>query len=129
MENMPNTKTENESEPKAAISEDLAKSQKKASTGKAASRTFPSHITATTQNAFKKTLKKVDLEVLRSKAGLVAGAIQDFQDAGGLVVLKNMEYEGGKFVKINLVAEGFNIVANHTTDGIDFFVMPFEAAK
>ena len=126
MANMPNTKTENESEPKAATSEDLAKSQKKDSTGKAASRTFPSHITATTQNASKKTLKKVDLVVLKSKAGLVAGAIQDFQEAGGLVVLKNMEYEGGKFVKINLVAEGFDLVANHTVDGIDFFITPFE---
>lgn len=126
MANTQNIKTASESEPKAAISEDLAKSQKKASTGKAASRTFPSHITATTLNASKKTLKKVDLEVLRSKAGLVAGAIQDFQDAGGLVVLKNMEYEGGKFVKINLVAEGFDLVANHTVDGIDFFVTPFE---
>ena len=127
MANMPNTKTESESEPKAATSEDLVKSQKKDSTGKAASRTFPSHITATTLNASKKTLKKVDLAVLKSKAGLVAGAIQDFQEAGGLVVLKNMEYEGGKFVKINLVAEGFDLVANHTVDGIDFFITPFEA--
>jgi len=42
------------------------------------------------------------------------------------VVLKNMEYEGGKFVKINLVAEGFDLVANHTVDGIDFFITPFE---
>jgi len=127
MENTQNTKTASESEPKADTSEDLTKLPKKASTDKGASRVFPSHITATTLNASKKTLKKVDLEVLRSKAGLVAGAIQDFQDAGGLVVLKNMEYEGGKFVKINLVAEGFDLVANHTTDGIDFFVTPFEA--
>ena len=126
MENTQNTKTASESEPKADTSEDLTKLPKKASMDKSASRVFPSHITATTLNASKKTLKKVDLEVLRSKAGLVAGAIQDFQDAGGLVVLKNMEYEGGKFVKINLVAEGFDLVANHTVDGIDFFVTPFE---
>ena len=48
----------------------------------------------------------------------------DFQTAGGLVVVKNMEYEGGKFVKFFLVADSNDLVATITADGIDFTIAP-----
>jgi hypothetical protein len=76
-------------------------------------------------NASKKTWANAALAELRSKAGLVAGALADFQSAGGLVVVKNIEYEPGKFsVKVYLVAENLNIRAQKTADGLDFEILP-----
>jgi hypothetical protein len=65
------------------------------------------------------------LDELRTKAGLVAGALADFQAAGGLVAVKNVEYtspSGSKLTatRLYLVAEGLSLVAVSTTDGIDF---------
>jgi hypothetical protein len=65
------------------------------------------------------------LDELRTKAGLVAGALADFQAAGGLVAVKNVEYtapSGSKLTatRLYLVAEGLNLVAVNTADGIDF---------
>lgn len=81
--------------------------------------------TATTPLVSRKTWTSVELEELQLKAGLVAGALADFQSAGGLVVVKNIEYEPGCFaVKVYLVAEGINLRTQKTTDGLDFEVLP-----
>lgn len=49
--------------------------------------------------------------------------MSDFQTAKGLVVVKNVEYQPGKFaVKIYLVAEGLNTKVNQTKDGVDLNV-------
>jgi hypothetical protein len=64
------------------------------------------------------------LEELCLKIGLVAGALADFQSAGGLALVKNIEYEPGIFAsKVLLVAEGLNIRAQKTEDGLDFEVL------
>lgn len=85
----------------------------------------PIATTATTLDASGKTWTNAELEELRLKAGLVAGALADFQSARGLVIVKNIEYEPGKFaVKMYLVAEGLNIRAQKTPDGLDFEVLP-----
>lgn len=81
--------------------------------------------TATTPNVFKKTWTNLELEELRLRAGLVAGALADFQSAGGLVVVKNVEYKPGRFsVKLYLVAVDLNIQVRKTADGIDFDLSP-----
>jgi hypothetical protein len=80
---------------------------------------------ATISNASKKTWTSAELAELQSKAGLVAGALADFQAAGGVVVVKNVEYEKDKFFpKLYLVAEGLNITVAHTADGLDFDIQP-----
>lgn len=79
--------------------------------------------TATILNASKKTWTSAGLAELRRKAGLVAGAIADFQAAGGLVAVKTVEYEPGKTcVKVFLVAENLNVKSQRTADGIDLVV-------
>jgi hypothetical protein len=55
----------------------------------------------------------------------VAGALADFQAAGGLVAVKNIEYKspgGSTFTatKLYLVAEGANLTVQATADGLDF---------
>lgn len=82
-------------------------------------------MTATTPRVFIKMWTSVELEELRTKIGLVAGSLADFQGAGGLVIAKNIEYEPGYFaVKLYLVAEGLNLRTQKTTDGLDFEVLP-----
>ncbi len=124
MENTQNTKTAKELGQKAATSDDLTLSPKQETTAKGASKSSRSRTTATTLRGFKATWTSAELEASRLKAGLVAGALADFQTAGGLVVVKNMEYEGGKFVKFFLVADNTDLVAAITADGIDFAITP-----
>ena len=124
MENTQSTKTGKGSEQRAAISEDLTKLPKKASTPIGASKTLRRGMTATTQRVIKLTWTSAELAELKSKAGLVAGALADFKAAGGLVAVKNLEHEGQNVVKIYLVADNLDIIADHTTDGIDFDIMP-----
>jgi hypothetical protein len=80
------------------------------------------------QNASLKTWKKQALEELRLKAGLVAGALADFQAAGGLVVVRNISYPvpSGSLVatKIYLVADGLDVKILKTADGLDFDIQP-----
>ena len=119
-------KTSNEPESKAVTLDDSTKSRLVAATGPSVLLTSsPLDTTATTLSGSKKTLKNVDLQELRSKAGLVAGALADFQAAGGLVVTKNIEYtlpSGETFsaVKIYLVAENSHLKVSKTVDGLDF---------
>jgi hypothetical protein len=122
MANTQNTSKAKESEQKADTSEDLTKYPKKASMPLGASKTLRRGTTATTLRATKKTWTSAELEVLKSKIGLVAGALADFKQAGGLVAVKNLTNDGQCLVKIYLVADALDIVAEHTTDGIDFFV-------
>lgn len=125
MENTQPMRTENESESQAAISEGSTKSGLVAATESGASLSSSQSTTATTLSGSKKTWTSAELAELRLKAGLVAGALADFQTAGGLVVVKNVEYESGKFsVKIYLVAEGLNVKTLRTADGLDFEVSP-----
>jgi hypothetical protein len=57
---------------------------------------------------------------LKSKISLVAGALADWQSAGGLVVVKNIQVENAQYPKIYLVADGLSIHVRHTVDGIEF---------
>lgn len=126
MENGQNTQTGKGSEPKVDTLGGSTKSKNSASMPLGASESSsPLPMTATTRKDLVKTWKSAALEELRSKAGLVAGALADFQTAGGLVVVKNIEFEPGKFApKIYLVAEGLNIRIEKTADGLDFDIQP-----
>jgi hypothetical protein len=125
MENTQPTKTKRESESKVDTSGASTKSGLVAVTEPDVSKISSPATTATMLSDSKKTWTNVELVELRSKAGLVAGALRDFQDAGGLVVVKNVEYEPGKFYpKIILVADGLNVKVEKTADGLDFEVLP-----
>jgi hypothetical protein len=76
--------------------------------------------TATTLEGSRKTWTNAELQELRSKIGLVAGALADFRGAKGLVAVKEKEYNGQSFIRITLVAEELNIKKIVTADGIDF---------
>ena len=56
----------------------------------------------------------------------MAGALADFQAAGGLVAVKNIEYKtpSGTFTatRLLLVADGANLKVRSTADGLDFQV-------
>lgn len=129
MGNMQPTKTGNESGKQADTSDGLTKSPPRDNMGSAASKSLRSRTTATTQRATKKTWTSAELAELKRKAGLVAGAIADFQAACGLVAVKNVEYEKGKFaVRIFLVAEGMSVKKVHTPDGFDISIEPYLVA-
>ena len=81
--------------------------------------------TATTRIVTSKIWKSAELLELESKAGLVAGALADFQAAGGLIHTKPFELKypsGSKFkgVKIMLFANHADLVAEKTADGLVF---------
>jgi hypothetical protein len=125
MENTQPTKTKREPESRADTSEGSTKSGLVAVTESAESMNLSQSTTATMQNGSKKIWTNAELAELRLKAGLVAGALAEFQAAHGLVVVKNIEYEKGKFYpKIILVADGLNVTVEKTTDGLDFDVQP-----
>lgn len=103
----------------------LEKSQTKASMPLGESMSLSSGTTATTLNDSPVTLQSVKLEELRSRIGLVAGALSDWQTAGGLVAIKNMTatLASGRVVKaakIILVADGAELSVKMTNDGLDF---------
>ena len=90
-----------------------------------ASKSLSSGITATTQSDSQKTLTNVRLEELRSRIGLVAGALADWQTAGGLVAIKNMTgtLASGRTVKacrVVLAVDGYQLSVKMTPDGQDF---------
>ena len=104
---------------------DLTKQRHKASTPLGASMSLSSGITATTQNDSQKTLTSAKLEELRSRIGLVAGALADWQTAGGLVAIKNMTgtLASGRTVKacrVVLAVDGYQLSVKMTPDGLDF---------
>lgn len=128
MANTQPTKTENVPASPADTSEDSIKSKLVAVTESGESKNSSSATTATTPSASPKTWTNAELEALKSKAGLVAGALADFQSAGGLVAVKSTSYEryGLQWTatKLILVAEGLNLVAVDTPDGLDFDLQP-----
>jgi hypothetical protein len=80
---------------------------------------------AATPSVSRKTWKSAELTELKSKASLVAGALADFQAAGGLVAVKNIEYtvpSGSTFTatRLVLVVDGISLQIQQTADGLDF---------
>ena len=125
MENTQPTKTENESELKAATSDDSTKSELVAATEKSESTNSQPNTAATMSSASRRTWKSADLAELRSKAGLVAGALADFQTAKGLAAVKETTYTAPsgrkcKGIKLILIVEDVDLVAVRTADGLDF---------
>lgn len=117
-----------ESGSKVDISEDLTKSRLVAVTEKPELETSStSGITATTLNGTQKTLKSARLQELRSKAGLVAGALADFQAKGGTVVRQEMTYKlpsgSYKAIKFVIAVKEADLVAIKTEDGVDFDIV------
>ena len=89
------------------------------------SKSLSSGITATTQSDLQKTLTSAKLEELRSRIGLVAGALADWQTAGGLVAIKNMTgtLASGRTVRacrVVLAVDGYQLSVKMTPDGLDF---------
>ena len=83
--------------------------------------------TATTLSDSQKTWTNAELSELKSKIGLVAGALADFKAAKGLVAVKEVIFDGNRtFIKIILVAENLNIRKIKTADGIDFDLVAVE---
>ena len=125
MANTQHTKTKSGSGPRVDTSDASTKSGLVAVTESAGSTNSSPATTATMPNGSKKTWTSAELAELRLKAGLVAGALADFQGAGGLVVVKNVEHNKGVFaVKLYLVADGASVKADKTADGLDFEVLP-----
>lgn len=109
----------------SATLEGLTKLQKKAPLPLGASESLSNATTATIQNASPKIWSSAELVELRSKAGLVAGALADFQAAGGIVTHRNIEYilpSGIKYtaVKLLLIVRDAEITVGQTADGLDF---------
>ena len=127
-------KTANASEKKADISDDLTKLPLSESMPLGASRSSsPATMPATTRIVASKTWKNAELQELKSKAGLVAGALADFQAAGGLIHTKPFELKypsGSKFrgVKIMLFVSHADLVADKTADGLVFRLVAGEVA-
>lgn len=131
MANGQRTKTEKESESKVDTSDDLTKSRLVAVTAKPESETSSiTDTTATMQNASLVTSKNAKLQALRSKAGLVAGALQDFQEAGATVVRQEMTYNlpSGtyKALKFIIAVKEIDLVAVQTPDGIELDLVESE---
>lgn len=131
MENGQPTKTDGELENPEDISEGSAASLHSENTEGAGSKSSSKTMTATTLKGSRKTLTSAALEALQSKAGLVAGALADFQAAGGIVGTEQKEYEfgGKKFtaIRVFLIVNGANVVAVKTPDGLDFNVVAAES--
>lgn len=74
-------------------------------------------------NASNEIWLNADLEILQRKAGLLAGALRDFQTAGGIVVLQQVEYLPGRFgLDLLILASGTSIKTVQTDDGLDIIV-------
>lgn len=130
MENGQPTSTGNASEKKAGTSDGSMSSLPSESTAAAESRNSSptTQATATTRKGSKKTLKNVDLAELKSKAGLVAGVISDWQTAKGGILRVELPYTmpSGityKALKLILYLPGHDIVAVDTPDGITFDIV------
>ena len=120
MVNSQRSKTGNGKGSQADTSEDLTKSLPSVNMAGSASKSSPAGITASTPNASRSTWTNAALEELQSKAGIVAGAIADFQTVGGLVAVKNVEYKPGEFaVRVILFAKGLDVKYIDTDDGAD----------
>lgn len=119
------TKTESALEKKADTSADSHESRLVAVTQKPESESLSTPTTVVSPNALPKTSQTQDLAELRSALSLVAGALADFQSAGGTIKRLNMEYtlpsgSRHKAMKIILAVKGIDLVAVNTPDGIIF---------
>lgn len=132
MENGPPTKPESESEKPEGTSDGLIKYPPSESTESAVSVNLsPSTTPATTLKGSKKTWTSVELEELKSKAGLVAGVLSDFQTAKGMIARSEVVYtlpsgRNCKAIKILLFVPDFDLVAVKTTDGLVFDLLAVE---
>ena len=119
------TKTGNAPELKAVTSDALAKSSNLGAMPLGASTSSQAPITATALKGSKKTWKSAELVELLSKAGLVAGALADFQAAKGMIVREEIAYTAPsgivcRAIKLILLVEDVDLVAVKTADGLDF---------
>jgi len=119
------TKTDKELELKVVTSDDSTSSPASVPTDRRESKSSQKPTDATTLTVSRRTWKSADLEVLQSKAGLVAGALADFQTAKGKVVRKETTYTAPsgrvcKAIKLYLIVEDLDLVAVKTPDGTDF---------
>jgi hypothetical protein len=117
-----------ESAPASNTSGDLTKLPHSESMPPGASANSSKTTTATMPKGTQKTLTNAKLRELRSKAGIVAGALADFQTAGGIVAVKRERYslaDGMEFyaMKIGLIVIGANVVAVQTDDGLELDVV------
>ena len=128
MENTQPMKTESGAGSKAATLDGSTKFGLVAATAKEESTNSQPSTTATMPNDSKRTWTSAELAELGSKAGLVAGALRDFQDAKGIVVATNSPYtlaSGRRLVavKLLLIVEDYNLVAEQTADGLDLHLV------
>jgi len=130
MENGQPISTGNANEKKAVTSDGSMSSLPLESTADAESKNSSqtTQATATIRKGSKKTSKNVDLAVLKSKAGLVAGVISDWQTAKGGILRVELPYtmpsgRTYKALKLILYLPGHNIVAVDTPDGITFDIV------
>jgi flavin-binding protein dodecin len=126
------TRTGSGSASKADTSGGLAKSSNSAAMPLGASGNSNSNTAATTLNGSRKTWKNSELVELQSKAGLVAGALADFQTAKGLIVREEITYTAPsgrvcKAVKLILLVQDVDLVAEKTADGLDFYLVAGES--
>lgn len=134
MENTQPMKTENGKESKVVILDALIQSDIVAVTEKSESTNLPPNTTATTLKDSTKIWTSAELAELESRVGLLAGALADFQTAGGIVAVKNIEYKtlsGSVFLatKLYLVVEGVSLRVKKTTDGLDFNLVAVKDEK
>lgn len=134
MASMPRLKTASVSGSKAATSDGSMSSRSKDSMPLGASANLSSApTTATTPKGSPRTRKSADLAELQSKIGLVAGALSDWQTAGGLVVLrpKAGRLASGRevyFLQILVAVDGYKIVKRQTVDGVDLDLVAVDVA-
>lgn len=122
------TTTEQKKNASARKAVTLAVSRKSVPLGteKPASKSSSSATTATIQTATPKTLKKPELEGLKSAASGLVAVLSDWQASGGLVAIHNRqtEVEGRvvEWISLSLVAGGVNIKKDMTPNGLSILV-------
>lgn len=125
MENTQPTTTENEAGKPVDILDASTKSGPAEAMESSASTSSSPSTGAGTPSASRKIWKSAALDELKLKAGLVAGALADFQTAKGTVVVQETKYTAPsgrecRAIKLFLVVEDVDLVAVRTADGIDF---------
>ena len=108
------------------------KSKLVAVTAKEESTNSPGNTTATMPNGSKKIWTSAELAELGSKAGLVAGALADFQDAKGKISRREITYTAPsgrvcRAIKLILLVEDVDLVAEPTADGLEFRLVAEES--
>lgn len=125
MENTQSMKTKPENVSKADTSEDSIKSKLVAGSENNESMSSSPNTSASTPKSSTKTWKNAELAELKLRAGLVAGALADFQGAKGVVTTKEIVYTAPsgrtcKAIKVILIVENADLVVEDTPDGLDF---------